>query len=48
MSYDYPINFLQKIYKHFQESLGFLKNYAASKINKKKKIVEDSMEISHF
>jgi hypothetical protein len=48
MSEDYPIDIINKVYKHFQETMSFLKNYASQKFHMKKRLVEDSMEISHL
>lgn len=49
LSYDYINEFIDKIYKLMEDSLGYLKNYFNMKYHKKKKNnIEDSMDISHI
>ncbi len=48
LSYDYPVNLVQNIYKDFQKNLTHLKNDASLKFHMKKRRLMDSMEISHL
>lgn len=49
LSYDYINDIIQKVIKVFEVTLGNIKNHFNAKMyTKRKKNVQDSMEISHF